>query len=78
MSKEGFKIYTVYDHPTDYPDDYVVRTWYTEDKTEPTPNTELFIKDKSIEVVREKLSSMGLVCIDREKYDDEKILETWL
>jgi hypothetical protein len=77
MDQEGFKVYTVYDHPTDYPDYYVVRTWSSVD-TKPTPDLELFMQDKSLDVIREKLRSMGLVCIDRDGTDDGVIVESWI
>lgn len=73
----NFKVYTVYDHPTDYPDEFVVRTWNTGDMTEPVPETTLFMQADNIDVIREKLLSMGLVCIDKDGDDDEKIVESW-
>jgi hypothetical protein len=73
----NFKIYTVYDHPTDYPDEYVVRTWNTGDETHPVPDTELFLRDKNLEKIRLELASMGLTCLEKDGDDDEKIVESW-
>jgi hypothetical protein len=72
-----FKVYTVYNHPTDYPDDYVVRTWSSVD-AKPTPDLELFMQDKDLNVIREKLQSMGLYRIDEDGSPDGVILESWI
>jgi hypothetical protein len=72
-----FKVYTVYNHPTDYPDDYVVRTWSSADG-KPTPDLELFMQNKDLNVIREKLQSMGLFRIDEDGSEDGVILESWI
>lgn len=40
--------------------------------------TRLYMTDKNIEVIRERLLMMGLVVIPRDPNDDPVILETWL
>ena len=67
-------IYTVYDHPTDYPDNFVVRL-FLNDK----PTDAVWMAD-SLEEAREIIQTLaaGSVCLHRRDMDDAKIVETWL
>jgi hypothetical protein len=65
--------YTIYDHPRDYPDAFVVRAWEIgpgtmtpgQPRTAPT-----------LEAAR-KLIPPGLYCLGRAADDDSTIVETW-
>ena len=70
--KEELPIYVVYDHPSDYPDSYVVRK-FNIDKPEG-----IIINDVSLEKVRNKLEGMSLYNLGRSEGDDPKILECWI
>jgi hypothetical protein len=68
--------YTVYDHPLDYPDDFVVRRWIIGPGTyrgEPS----LFARGRTLDEVRGHLPG-GLFCLNREPGDDPAIVETWI
>jgi hypothetical protein len=65
-------LFVVYDHPTDYPDLFVIRIWENE-----IPKEIIFTSD-DIDVVRGFLRMRGLVNLGRYKEDDLKILEVWV
>jgi len=65
--------YTVYDHPTDYPELYVVRVFRNE-----IPDEAPFIKSPELQIIRDHLTRMGLVPIPRSPEDDKVIIETWI
>lgn len=69
---KGLPIWVVYDHPSDFPDDYVARLWQGESPTDTV------ISHADLRSVRLELWMKGLVRLDRAEGDDPKILETWL
>ena len=66
------EMWTVYDHPSDYPDKYVARRFEGE-----SPTKTLIMGD-DIEALRGFMVSMGLTCLTRREGDDPCIMETWL
>lgn len=64
-------IWTVYDHPSDYPQHFVVRRW---ELAHPKEHY-LFA---ALEQAREFLSAKALVRLGRFEQDDSAIIETWL
>lgn len=68
--------YIVYDHAKDYPYKYVVRRWFQEGERY-WPDDDLFFASEDIELIRRKLSDLGLVCLIFPELDPG-ILETWL
>lgn len=64
-------IFCIYDHPTDYPDHFVVRLW---DGEEPT-NT--IVLANTLEEARAAIPQ-GLARFSRTEGDDPKIVETWI
>lgn len=73
--RELLPMFTIYDHPLDYPESYVVRKWLIGKNI---INDGIVIKDGSLEVVRMKLKEMGLVNIGADGETDPKILENWI
>jgi hypothetical protein len=65
-------LWTIYDHPTDYPDNFVAREFLLD---KPTDNV---LIANSLEQLREAFRRAGLCCITRHPSDDAKIVETWL
>ena len=67
-------IWTVYEHPKDYPNNYVVRRW-SGDK--PTDDVDVFL---SLQHARDyiKFHTPADVCIGRSPNDDPCILECWI
>ncbi len=60
----------IYNHPKDYNESYVARLF---DINKPT---NIVIVSKDLEVLRKKIPK-GMVKFDREKEDDEKIIESY-
>ena len=67
-------LYTIYDHPSDYPQYYVVRRWYVfAGFAYPSPCLTLA---ETLEGAREALPG-GLVNLGRDGEHDPVILEVW-
>lgn len=70
-------MWTVYDHPADYPDKFVARRFEV-DRTGPRVTDSIIIAD-DIETIRDVLQfEMHLVKLMRSPEDDPVIMETWL
>jgi hypothetical protein len=70
-------IWTVYDHPTDYPDKFVARR-FDIDANGPRPSASIIIT-ADLAMLRDILChKLHLVCLTRSPEDDPKIVETWL
>lgn len=70
-------MWTVYDHPLDYPEKYVARQFIVA-ASGPRPTASIIIAD-DLETLRETLCfEMHLACLTRSPEDDPKIVETWL
>jgi hypothetical protein len=65
-------IWVIYDHPSDYPDDFVARRWEGETATRD------IILGKSLGMLRLAMRRKYLTCLPRYKDDDPVIVETWL
>ena len=66
-------LYVVYDHPRDYPDEFVVRRWFMDRPELGEP----FARGDSLEAVRAELPRI-LRNLGRHKNDDEAIVEVWI
>jgi hypothetical protein len=69
-------MWTIYDHPRDFPDSYVARRFeVTEEGSFPTTDT---IVGHELESLRLTMIEAGLVTIGRDESDESQIIETWL
>ena len=69
-------IWTVYDHPRDFPAAYVARLYIARaDRVERT-NDLMFCAD--VEAIRAELSRRGFTRMERHPSDDANIMETWI
>jgi len=73
---EDITMYAIYDHPKDYPNDFVVRRWRAI-RGQPIADVLPTAVCKDLETAR-NLIPTGLVQIPRSPSDDPVILETWL
>lgn len=64
-------IWTIYKHPTDYPDKFVARCFNYD-----RPTTAFYVAD-TLEEIR-RLIPQGLFRLDRDERDDPVIVECWL
>jgi hypothetical protein len=71
---EDLILWTVYDHPSDYPAHFVLRGYSTR-KDVTLPWCALF---ESLDELRQEMIEAGRVCLDREPGDDPVIVETWI
>lgn len=69
-------LWTVYDHPLDYPDHYVVRPFMVVDGTVTPGDSSYLYRD--LDLAREWLHRMGLFRLERSPEDDPTIVETWV
>jgi hypothetical protein len=66
-------IYTVYDHPSDFPNTFVVKRWFGVIQDE-----RFLMVGPELELIREQLLSMGLTPLHRDASDDPVIVENWI
>lgn len=72
-------MWTVYDHPTDYPDGYFARLWEVyAGEARPTGHTMSGFGDWGLRMIRAFMRQQGFACLSRNEGDDPAILETWL
>ena len=70
------EMWTVYDHPADFPDGYVARKFVV-DGPEPKP-TDVAMWSVDLEEVRDFLENLGLTCLARSEGDEPQIVESWV
>lgn len=68
-------MWTVYDHPKDFPHSYVARRFEI-GGGEPLATPDIVQGELSI--IREGFRQCGLTCLTRNEGDDPGIVETWL
>lgn len=69
-------MWTVYDHPSDYPSNYVARESFVNQNG--VNGYGGFIICSNLDWLRIWLQQHGLVCIGRMPGDDPKIVEVWI
>jgi len=77
MSDHRLAMWTVYDHPTDFPNNFVARRFEIGSGPEPVA-TQSFIICPDLAALREQLLQMGLTPIMRADEDGPRIVECWL
>lgn len=68
-------MWVVYDHPLDYPNEYVARLHFM------TPRPEAsgwLVRSDDVELMRREFRRLGFVHLARHTHDDPVIMETWL
>jgi hypothetical protein len=74
--KEALHLWTVYDHPRDYPDSYVARLMLIGRRGVIQRTNAMYTAD-SLDELRSLLPP-GLTCLPRHEEDDPVILEVWI
>lgn len=72
MSADALTIWTIYDHPTDYPNHFVARRFEYDRATAEV------MTSSNLDGLRAKMTARGLICLARHPADDAKIVEVWL
>jgi hypothetical protein len=70
------EMWTIYDHPRDYPHCFVARRFLV--YAGASKPTDEIVTAPDLEMVRRWCRFRGLACIPRDPNDDPKIVETWL
>lgn len=70
------KTYTIYDHPLDYPNHFVMRVFEVSSDGSVTPTSSLATSTSLTEI--RALIPPECVCIARHPGDDLVIVETWI
>jgi hypothetical protein len=71
-SRRGkLSMWTIYDHPSDFPDSYVARRFEYDQ-----PTSDMIVGE--LDQMRKAFLRAGLICMTRDQKDDPKIVETWL
>jgi hypothetical protein len=77
-------VWTVYDHPKDFPDTYVARRFEVGRSAELGPSESVSprrtddIVQGELQIIRESFKHCGLTCFIRNEGDDPNIVESWL
>lgn len=70
-------MWTVYNHPKDYPEGFIARCFET-GGGHSAPVATAFAIMGQIEVIRQCMLRCGLYCMTRSEGDDANIVETWM
>jgi hypothetical protein len=73
--RQPLSMWTIYDHPRDYPQAFVARRFEVSAEIKATRDVRLFA---SLAACRADMPEMGLTRLDRQPPDDAVIVEVWL
>ena len=78
MKDDELSMWTIYDHPKDYPTYFVARRWrIARDRSEPIPTDDVLFS-LTYEFIELVMRQRGLTKIERCPSDDPVIKEVWL
>jgi hypothetical protein len=69
--------WTIYDHPSDFPQCYVARKFRLDQGPDPVPTPGVIVA-ADIDQIRSMLAEQGLMCFPAAPGDDAVIVETWM
>lgn len=75
IKKDGLVMYTIYDHPADFPNNYIVRSWMV--KAAKVESGEVIAMCDTLAEARACLPQ-GSTRLPRDVNDDPVIVESWL
>lgn len=84
MTQDALPIWTIYDHPSDFPNGYVIRKSYSwsmvwpNGKRVPASCQRGGVVYDSLKLARHHCESLGATCIGRQPGDDPVIVECWI
>jgi hypothetical protein len=70
-------MWVIYDHPKDYPHDWVARQWSIgwEGRYAASGNA---LRSNKLDTLRGQMVKLGLTCLARSPEDDPVIVEAWV
>ena len=69
-------MWTIYDHPADYPDSFVARRWVVD--AQGARSTDRVLVSDDVNWLRRQFIEDGLSCLVRDARDDPAVMETWV
>lgn len=72
---DELSIWTIYDHPADYPELFVARLWTVGQDGVEASHT---MTAETLELLQGEMEKMNLTRMDRRPEDDPVIVETWM
>lgn len=76
--QDRLAMWTVYDHPSDFPRGYVARRFEIGKGLDGPQPTDDVVGAGDLQQLRDSLRHAGLVCLTRNEGDEPQIVETWL
>jgi hypothetical protein len=77
MTGGAVELWTIYDHPRDFPGGFIARRWVIGDGAGPVATADC-ITAPDLDSLRAILQDEGLVVLARDESDDPVIVETWI
>lgn len=77
MSDRALPMWTIYDHPPQFPNNYVAREWIVDGDNVPRASSRMLVCP-DLEQIRAYLREHGKVQLSRNDIDDPTIIETWI
>jgi hypothetical protein len=72
----GLAMWTIYDHPKDFPDHFVARKWLiTAGEAVATAET---MSEEDLETLRKYMIASGAYCLPRQPDDGPVVVESWI
>lgn len=78
IARGVLSIWTVYDHPADFPNSYVARRFEVGKHSRGIPTVTTDIVQGELQIIRESFRHCGLTCLQRDDSDEPQIIESWL
>lgn len=83
LKRGVLNIWTVYDHPTDFPNSYVARRFEIGNgdigpDNLPEPRRTDDLVQGELQIIRASFRHCGLTCLKRHEDDEPQIIECWL
>jgi hypothetical protein len=77
MPRELMHVWSIFDHPLDYPHHVVARRAEIGHGPEPLMTNEVLCAD-TIEPLRDEMMRRGLICVPRDPTDPPFLVESWM
>jgi hypothetical protein len=75
LDRDALSMWTIYDHPDDFPHTYVARRW---ELNGAAPMATDDIVQGELQIIRHSFQRCGMVCLHRNADDDANVVETWI
>jgi hypothetical protein len=77
MARDPMDVWSIFDHPLDYPNYFVARRSEIGHGPEPLVTNEVLLSTE-IEPLRDEMERRGLICFTRDPSDSPFLVECWM